>query len=234
MDASPFNDIPAEIHMHVCDLALTDESPIRIAHRKEVFGTGLVQVTRPYLCALLRTCKQVRIEALPVFYEANVFEICIPCVNDCYAANALVGWRGRLATILPILAFVDSLQGADKPPRLETMINFGTYDISEGWRLNDLLRLITSSAKLVRQQLQGRSLLKVTATYRGGDPISLHTVELILDKNDILDSSEAIFGDLKERARMPGVNAEHIHRLRTCFEPTNFRHVRLIDDEERE
>lgn len=78
---SPFRllDLPPELWTRVCEFAVTKHDKIRVG--KEPKPADQEAVTRQP--AITRTCRVLRIEALPMFYALNTFEMLhcfgVPC-----------------------------------------------------------------------------------------------------------------------------------------------------------
>lgn len=81
MDYSPLNNLPREIRDHIYTLPLkhTNDVTLDLSHsgkgknRKLTASTRCRFLRRQRALALLSTCKQVRCEAAPIFFEVNSF-----------------------------------------------------------------------------------------------------------------------------------------------------------------
>lgn len=88
--------LPAELRNHIYHLALTEDDPILITTSGFApYESGdAVEWKETHLTnepSLLHTCRQIRLEALPVFYSGNVFQ------EDGWEGNPAEHWLTRLS-----------------------------------------------------------------------------------------------------------------------------------------
>ena len=71
-------DLPPELHTNIYTLALTHDSPISISGIYPAYhGHGATTTLSRNHLALTQTNRQLRLEALPIFYNSNTFTICL-------------------------------------------------------------------------------------------------------------------------------------------------------------
>lgn len=95
---SPFRlfDLPPELWLRICELAVIKATPIQCGRESRLRDSAAI-VRQP---AIIRTCRLLRREGLPIFYAANDFEMVhsynVPCPRAWLAAigaRALAGMR---------------------------------------------------------------------------------------------------------------------------------------------
>ena len=84
--SSPLMRLPAELRLRIYDYALTEDTYVMLLN-DEGAKTG-----QP---ALLRTCRQIRNEALDLYYSSNVFALVVD-VNGRKAMETEIRWTVRL------------------------------------------------------------------------------------------------------------------------------------------
>lgn len=221
MDASPLQKLPVEIRLATYELVLTEDSLILILYRPrgarivskatDKVCNGLVLSTRHSLCALFTTCKEIRSESLPIFYKHNTFEIC----TGNYDMTSIMERQCVLRTeqaVLPLQIFTKSL-GSTKPSKLDVIVNFGTYDLSNIWMCNDLPWLHSYASRFFKRRFDGRCLLKHTGSYLDNELKPAGTIEMIIDCDNICESIDTISSNLREAANMPGVHGSELYGL---------------------
>ncbi|KAK3104275.1 hypothetical protein LTR53_018552, partial [Teratosphaeriaceae sp. CCFEE 6253] len=75
----PLFQLPTELWLRVCELAVTFDRPINVTKSALVEQ----QVASVYQPAITRTCKLLRRETLPLFYRNNIFEARHFCEHAC-------------------------------------------------------------------------------------------------------------------------------------------------------
>lgn len=117
MENSRLNKLPAELRLNIYELALTIPEGISLEiiydHQGEPSGLEVVSKDARETLQLLNTCKQIRNEALPVFFSSNRFVIETRMMTDFDEADsdmrkdeALEGTKGWLASMSPWLPFI--------------------------------------------------------------------------------------------------------------------------------
>lgn len=171
MDCSPLNTLPVELRLVIYEFALELPAPVEI----QAYGpaaasiadssdgiTSLSSGNVRKVLPLLATCKQIRQEALPVFFSAAKVEFRMSAMvsfgeantrKNCAASElAIKAWLSGMAVGLPYLQYVD--------------LYFGTwilYTDEDDVMVDVLPDLLLSSYKMLLRDM-GRVKLKVTIT----------------------------------------------------------------------
>lgn len=87
MENSPFGVLPPELRINIYELVLCQPGPIDLEPAYDTAGnqtTRAAGLTQTHLLALLKTCKQVSIEASKLFYSGNAFKLTNWATNSDY------------------------------------------------------------------------------------------------------------------------------------------------------
>lgn len=82
-------DLPAELRTMIFEYTAIQETPIELPLRSKY---GICSIPSIEKCnvqpALALTCRQARMEVLPIYYSKNIFRFCIrPCTTEFVASN---------------------------------------------------------------------------------------------------------------------------------------------------
>lgn len=218
MEASPLGRLPAELRVHIWQLTLTVSSPVQIAcfttsSRKKdpnSLKSGVAQLSRCNLSALLVTCKQIRCEALPIFYECNSFDISLSPLDYIHKDS-----RPPPTEILePIKKFAASL-GKEKPSSLKIIVDAGTFDMNAGWyRVGDtmwpLARALILCSRYISDHLCGEFLLRFKMTYEcyvpPGSKLPNNTLDLEFRGGNVNESIDTICETMAQLNLPPSIS----------------------------